>query len=163
MSETRTVLVFDQVRQVPPEGAPPPQGLAAPASLEVDALVVATEPLDGWLLFRTTGVNFKNNQVLLNGEALDFLEGPGHGRPATDADERVEIPPGLLKPGVNRLRFTSGRDVSGLGAGFDTYSVQSVRLTYRYRQEAGGLRLDLLAGLGIAVALVAVVLAWRRG
>jgi hypothetical protein len=162
MSESRTVLLFDHVRQVPPEGARPPRPLEEPEALEVDALVVAAQPLDGWLELRTMGVNFKNNLVLLNGEGLKSLQGPGHGSPARDAEERIEIPPGLLKPGINRVRFTSGRDVTGVGAAFDTYSIQSVRLTYRYADEVQGPRMEVLAGAGILVALAAVVLAWRR-
>jgi hypothetical protein len=133
--------------------------------LLVDALVVSQSPTGGALELTTRGVNFKNNKVFLNGESLGYLQGPGHGRPAEEREQRLPIPSGILRAGLNTLRFTSGRDVSGAGVGvsFDTYTVQSVRLTVHSVEAGPGWGMVHLAGLGIGLGLLAVVLVWWRG
>jgi hypothetical protein len=159
-----TIEVLVGELQVPPTDAPPPRDLEDPVPLEMDALVQAQSPTGGVLVFTTRGVNFKNNKVFLNGESLGYLRGPGHGRPAEEGDQKVPIPAGILKAGLNKLRFTSGRDVSGAGVGarYDTYTVQAVRLTFYSREDSSGWGIEHLAGLGILLGVLAVVLVWWR-
>lgn len=161
---SRTIELLEGERQVPPADSPAPRELEAPAPLEIDALVPEKQPLDGVLECLTRGVNFKNNKVFLNGQDLGYLRGPGHGRPAEEAEQRLPVPEGCLRAGLNSVRFTSGQDASGTGVGarYDTYTVQSVRLTFQFREESIGWRIEPLAGLGILLGVLAVFLVWWR-
>lgn len=162
MSEPRSLLVLHPEREVPAAGD---AGAGAPG-LDVDALVPVRRPGEAVLRFKTRDVNYKNNQVFLNGESLGYLKGPGHGAPAKGYEEAVVIPLGALRPGLNKLRFTAGRDVSQgeAGAGrVDRYTVREVTLEVTPRPEpAGGLPVGL-AGAGVLVGVVAAFLAVRRG
>jgi hypothetical protein len=123
-------------------------------------------PGEALLRLKTRDVNYKNNQVFLNGEPIAYLKGPGHGAGTKGYDEAIPLPLGTLRSGVNVLRFTAGRDVSQGEAGegrVDRYTVREVTLEVTPRPEpAGGLPIGL-AGAGVLVGVVAAFLAVRRG
>lgn len=162
MSDPRTLLVLHPEREVP---AADDLGPGAPG-LSVDALVTLARPGAAVLRLKTRDVNYKNNQVLVNGQPMGYLKGPGHGAPARGYHEAMTLPPGTLVPGVNQVRFTAGRDVSQGEAGegrVDRYTVREVSLSVTPRPDpAGGLPVGL-AGAGILVGVVAAWMAVRRG
>lgn len=161
MSDPRTLLVLHPEREVPAEDD---AGPGAPG-LSVDALVPVARPGDAVLRFKTRDVNYKNNQVLVNGQPVGYLKGPGHGAPARGYDETLELLPGTLQAGVNLVRFTAGRDVSQgqEGGRVDRYTVREVALEVTPRPDPAGGPPVGLAGLGVLIGVAAAFVAVRRG
>lgn len=159
------ILIVELPQEVPPlePGEDPDQ---PPSSMEVtlSALVRHKQPAQGWLRFRTEGVNLRSHKILVNGKEIGYLRGPGYGQGARGYEERLKLESGILRPGINHVVIRAGERPLEAGAGprIDRFTIEQVYLGYLH-EEAPANWGPLAAGLALLLFTGALLYGRRRG